>query len=380
MLLEYGLKNFFGFKEGTVVSFRIPPKLEHNEGISRLICVKGKNASGKTNLLKALTFLSSFCTRSFQTYEPGDYIGVEPFFKNEEPTEFYIEFIHNGCEYRYELELTEEAVVRETLFRKNARKVKIVERYNNSFHYTTSEFKGLNSIKLRSNASFISSFKQYDLNEMKSLQDVYDFFNRIVFNVGYSGLVDRLPDTNRVSELIYNNSPMFEFIKMIIVSCDTGIKDIHIRKEKDEETGKPRFTPLFIHEVDGEEHHLPIFAESSGTKSLFNQLGRYQVVLGLGGILCLDEFDINLHPHILPKLIGLFESKDSNPNDAQLLFTTHNSDIMELLGKYRTYLVEKENNECFAYRLDEIPGDLVRNDRPISPLYNSGKLGGVPNL
>ncbi|HFG2197569.1 TPA: ATP/GTP-binding protein, partial [Vibrio cholerae] len=208
----------------------------------------------------------------------------------------------------------------------------------------------------------------------------YNFFNVVLYNVGYSGLINSTIDSNKISELLYHSEAMFEFTKEIITSSDTGVKDIIIRKDKDEETGKDKFIPFFVHEVDNEEHFLPIFAESSGTKSLYHQLGRYQVVLKLGGILCLDEFDINLHPHILPKLINLFECDKKNQSGAQLLFTTHNSEIMEYMGKYRTYLVEKENNECFAYRLDEIPSDIIRNDRAILPLYNSGKLGGVPNL
>jgi hypothetical protein len=53
---------------------------------------------------------------------------------------------------------------------------------------------------------------------------------------------------------------------------------------------------------------------------------------------------------------------------------------MDTLGKYRTFLVNKENNESFGYRLDEIPGDMLRNDRLISPIYNEGKIGGIPKL
>jgi hypothetical protein len=53
---------------------------------------------------------------------------------------------------------------------------------------------------------------------------------------------------------------------------------------------------------------------------------------------------------------------------------------MDFLGRYRTILVNKENNESYGYRLDEISGDIIRNDRPISPAYNAGKIGGVPHV
>jgi predicted ATPase len=94
----------------------------------------------------------------------------------------------------------------------------------------------------------------------------------------------------------------------------------------------------------------------------------------------LDEFDIHLHPHILPKLIKLFLDPRSNPKGAQLLISTHDAEILNMLGRYRTFLVNKVENESFGYRLDELPGDIVRNDRPILPAYNEGKIGGVPRL
>lgn len=379
MILEYGLKNFFGFKEGCIVNFRVPKKVS-KKGVADFLCVKGKNASGKTNLLKALSFISDFCTDSFQDYKPKDYIRVEPFFRNQNPIEFYIEFIWNNCEYSYELSLIDTEVFSEVLYRKNNRKVKVIERQKNEFTHLISEFSELASMKLRTNASFISSFKQYDLDLMDSLSDVYCFFDSITYNVSYGGLVEHLPDINQISKVLYHNEEMFNFTKDIIVASDTGVSDIVIRQKDDQETGKVIYTPLFIHEVSGELYPLPIFAVSSGTKSLFSQLGKYQFALKFGGVLCIDEFDINLHPHILPKLIGLFDCPENNPKNAQLIFTTHNSEIMEYMGKYRTYLVEKENNECFAYRLDEIPSDILRNDRAILPAYNSGKLGGVPVL
>lgn len=94
----------------------------------------------------------------------------------------------------------------------------------------------------------------------------------------------------------------------------------------------------------------------------------------------LDEFDIYLHPLILPALLNLFIDEKFNKKNSQLIFTTHNSQIMDIIGKYRTVLLNKEDGESYGYRLDEIRGDLVRNDRPISPIYNSGKIGGVPKI
>ena len=75
-----------------------------------------------------------------------------------------------------------------------------------------------------------------------------------------------------------------------------------------------------------------------------------------------------------------FDDEKTNPNNAQMVFSTHNTDILDYMGKYRTVFINKESSESYGYRLDEIPGDIIRNDRLVSPVYKSGKIGGVPRL
>lgn len=113
-----------------------------------------------------------------------------------------------------------------------------------------------------------------------------------------------------------------------------------------------------------------------GTKALFLNLYKYWLVLKDGALLVFDEFDTHLHPMILPEIIELFQSKSINKKNAQLLITAHNTEIIDSLGRYNTVLVNKENNESYCYRLDEI--SLLRNDRSISPIYKKGKIGGIP--
>ena len=97
-------------------------------------------------------------------------------------------------------------------------------------------------------------------------------------------------------------------------------------------------------------------------------------------VLALDEFDIDLHPDLIPMLVELFENKELNKNNAQFIFTTHHTSIMDKLGKYKIVMVNKEENESYLYRLDEIPGDILRPDRPITPAYRANKIGGKPRI
>jgi AAA15 family ATPase/GTPase len=379
VLLEFGLKNFFCFKEGVSISFKLgancPPQISQGRNFTTVLCVKGANGSGKTQILKGLSFLANFCYNSFSR-EPDSLISISPFFDSNQPCEFYIEFSINDIIFYYELIITDKEVLRETIYKTKSKKTKIIERINNEITNKTKALSHLHALKLRKNASIISTAHQYELD---GLNEIYDFFKKILSNVNYGGLRETPIDISTISKILKDDEETFDFVKSFIKSCDVGISDIKILSSDDPE-GNPRFFPIFWHEVGGEEKPVTVYTESSGTKALYRDLASYRLTLKRGGVLVLDEFDVHLHPHILPKLIDLFLSPEANKNNGQLIFSTHNSEILDHLGRYRTYLVNKVENESFAYRLDEIPGDILRNDRSIIPAYNNGNIGGIPNL
>ena len=379
MIIKYGAKNYCSFKEWIVVSFELdkncPEHISEGKSVSNIMCVKGANGSGKTNALKILTFLSDFCQNSF-SYKPDDKINVETFFDNDEPTEFFVDFKFDDSVYRYELVVNNKEVLKEVLFRKLRRFTRVIERSNNNIIFTTNEFTGIKIIKLRSNASFISTANQY---ELEVISPIYRFFSRMLSNVSFWGLPNNNHSIDFISEYYQQHQEIFNFVKAYISKFDEDIKNIEISVRKDEKD-KDVYFPMFKYNVGGNLKYLTYYSQSSGTKSLFKQLAEYKLVLMTGGVLILDEFDVYLHPHILPELIRCFVDESINTNDAQLIFTTHNADILDLMSKYRTILINKEDNESYGYRLDEIPGDILRNDRSLLPIYKSGKIGGVPKL
>lgn len=373
------MKNFFCFKEGANFSLKLdkncPTTISKGNKFTRTLCIKGANASGKTHALKGLSYLGWFCASSFIA-KPEAPIGVIPFFSSKKPVELYAEFSVGDVTYLYELSIVKNEVKRETIYKTIERRKKILERKNNEITLLSEELGRLKTINLRKNASVISTAHQYEFNE---LNDVYSFFTNIISNVNFGGLNENDLDINVVSKIMESDDSLRKFINLFIANCDTGVSEIEIRKTKTED-GTDEFYPVFIHESDGKKHGISRLTESSGTKMLFRELPRYKHALDTGGVLILDEFDRHLHPHILPKLIDLFEEPGINLHNAQFIFTTHDSEILNQQGRYKTYLVNKENNACFTYRLDEIPGDVLRNDRPILPAYNDGKIGGVPKL
>lgn len=378
MLLEFGAENFCSFKEGFEISFQ--KSKNSTDDIANIIAVKGANASGKTNVIKVLSFLEYFVTDSFSTYKPEEKIAIYSFFNNDKPIELYIVFLEDNIEYRYELVLTREKVISEKIWRKDKRDTLIIERYEEVIK-TTKEYNELETINLnRKNASIISIAKQYGI---KKIDLIYNLFNKIFTNVDEFGKLDNKDmflDINNASKIYFNDKDALEAITLFLKKADIGISSIEILERKNEETRELSYAPIFKYDVNENQTFLTYEEQSSGTQSLYLQLHHYASILHMGGLLALDEFDINLHPDLLPMLLNFFEDKEFNRNNAQLILTTHNYDIMDKLGKYKTVLVNKEDNESFLYRLDEIPGDIIRNDRPISPIYNANKIGGKPKI
>ncbi|MCI5123237.1 MAG: ATP-binding protein, partial [Candidatus Electrothrix sp. AR5] len=329
----------------------------------------------KTNLLKIISFLGFFCSKYFDS-NPDEPISAFPYFTSDEPIKFYCDFKIGETEYYYDLVLVRDNIISESVSRKVKKKVLLFERKGNSLVDNIKEFNELRKMKLRSNVSIISSANQYGFDEVKP---IYDFFSNIIGNVGILGRLEKTRSHDYTSKFYNDNKEVLIFSVDMIKKSDTGIDNISIYTRKDEK-GEELFFPIFEHDASVDNNKLTFFHQSSGTKELYNILPFYKIVLQTGGILVLDEFDINLHPHILPLLVELFDDEESNPHNAQMIFSTHHDSILDYMGKYRTIVVNKEKSESYSFRLDEIAGDLLRNDRSIRNIYNSGKVSGVPRV
>jgi len=377
MLISFGAKNFCCFKEWLEIDLKLKggttPDFNNENRFSKVTALFGANASGKTNALKALSFLGYFCSHSF-AMKPDEEIPIDTFFNNEEKTDFYIDFVLKNIEYSYELSLVKTKILEEKISRKDKRETIVFHRIGNIIESNTLFRK--EDVVLRSNASVISTSNQYEIPEMA---EIYLFFNQIISNVKYKGLKTNLFDLTFLSQYYKKNENSFVFAKDLIAKFDTGISDISIESFQNDQD-KKIFYPVFHHDATVGKMKLSFESQSSGTQRLFHNLISYHSVLSAGGVLALDEFDINLHPEILPHLLSLFENTETNPKNAQLLFSTHNTDFMDNIGKYRIYIFTKRNGESFCYRGDEIPDVALRNDRSISKIYRTGKIGGVPRI
>lgn len=381
MLLGYGAKNCWCFKDWLDINLRlsgyVPEEISLGNDYSLILGYEGANASGKTSALKVFAFIADFAKNSF-LYSPESLILFDSFFDNKTPSEFYVEFKDiDGIEYRYEAILQKAYVIRESLIQVKSTTEEILLQRDNNEVSINHIYDSNTKIILRKNASIISTLHQYAIQE---IEPIFDFFTKHTINVTYSGLRYEISkDIPAISEIYFHNNEALDFVKKLIKKFDTGIYDIKIDYRENEKNEKI-FFPIFYHDNGQTAHGFLIDRESTGTKALYINLLFYYQNLKSGGVLILDEFDINLHPDILPHLINLFITKELNPNKAQLIFSTLNPDVLDVLGKYRSYLFEKENGESFGYRLDEPDTNILRNDRSVSAPYKRHLLGGYPKI
>ena len=125
--------------------------------------------------------------------------------------------------------------------------------------------------------------------------------------------------------------------------------------------------------------------ESSGTKKMFSLYQTLLDVLEKGAVFFADELDIKLHPLLMRNILLTFTDKEKNPNNAQLIFTTHNTIYMDmdLLRRDEIWFVEKDNGVSNLYSLDDITnekGEKVRKDSNYEKHYLLGNYGAIPNL
>ena len=181
----------------------------------------------------------------------------------------------------------------------------------------------------------------------------------------------------------YDSGFIFEFIKY----ADLGITDIKIEEDKNSEIAKlsrknKAYNIQFEHKgINHEKYLLPIIDESYGTSQYFRYLTLFTPAFLNGGIFVIDEFDENLHPMMLAKLVEMFNNPNINIAGAQLIFTTHNTSILKsnILKRDEIWFVEKNEEGCSeVYPLTEFKA--IREGFNYEKGYLEGRFGAIPYL
>ena len=394
MLHKYAFSNFQSFRERTEVSWvldkRVPDAVwsataESGERVSTVMAVLGANASGKTAFLKPILFVDWFITQSFAT-DPTENLPLAPHAASPaEPSEFEVEVDFDGRIWRYVLRCTPQRVLHESLYVKHERmRYVFVRDWNEqkqSYEVKQHDFgfAPAEARKARQNASLIATAAQYGVPLAQRLVE-----GGAVTNINAFGrITNDAGQMVRAATFFAQNETQRGSLIRLLSSWDLGLNDLQIREVlvptvdgKEEKL----LVPYGIHRLAGDGvFALPFGLESSGTQGAFVLLSRLLHALATGGLAVIDEFENDLHPHMLEPILDLFANPATNPKGAQLLFTCHAIEVLNILHKSQVTLVEKDaNNESSAWRLDSVEG--VRHDDNFYAKYMAGAYGAVPQL
>ncbi len=372
MIIQFSVENFRSIMEPATLSLVASPLKDARvaaedvmfdiEGMDvsllKSAVILGANASGKSNVIKALDFFKSYIIDSFKNLQAGEEIGVEAFKLNTDsakaPSSFEMIFILDGYQYRYGMDVSRESVHGEWLYRKACRKrAKEVELFYREM--------------IRNNALLLSAAAQF--NDPTAVQIINWLAETTILTCSdeermWNMAVNHLDDVEMRSRIV-------EFSKF----ADLGIEDI----EKSDNHILSRHLQYDTNGAEKGETSFPFLSmESEGTIKYFSMAYPIIKALDNGSRLVIDEFDSKLHPVLTNRIISLFNSRETNPRNAQLILTAHDTNILSS-GLFRRDQIWFTQKDRFgATSLYSLSDYKVRSDAPFEKDYLSGKYGATP--
>ena len=423
MLIQFSVRNFRTFKEKATLSLiasnydkkreaeNIVEDPTFNLRVLKSAVIYGANASGKSKFMEALLFMRSFAIGSSRESQKGDAIKVHPFKLNvesvNEPSEFEVIFTYKNVMYRYGFEADKDKIVSEWFYYKpNTKEVELFFRDNQNFDVHPRNFtKGAIGVKagmVRDNALLLSLAAQ--LNDATAIQAIEWFKNlRIISGLqeeSYQGYTmskakDPLLKT-KILKLLKGADLGIQDIKLEMLDIDSLPKDMPkelrdklIKESKDDNTEIFSDIVTTHKQYDSSKRFKEyvdfsmVDDESSGTRKFFALTGPVLDILENGYTLVVDELDSKLHPNLIGKLVSLFNSKELNPNNAQLIFNSHDTNLLSsgLFRRDQIWFIEKDKfGEARLYSLADFKTDAVRKTDPFEENYINGKYGAIPYL
>ena len=406
MLIEFSVGNYRSFKD-TVTLSMVAANLvsqdksvdEHNVfavdkklSLLKSAAVYGANASGKSNLAKALSFMVWFMVNSSRETQSTDAIEVEPFLLSTEtehaPSFFELVFLLDGKRYRYGFQATTERVVSEWLY--SVPKARESQLFDRDLTYIKSskvfQASGIEP-RTRPNALFLSVCAQFNVAIAENI------LTWLTKNLQVTSGFDNGAYLSRAISQLKNNSSQ-EKIVQLVKNLDLSITDIKVttygmdeRYVSKEDFPKELTLVYTIHKKFNKENNhsanvnlLLQLHESEGTRKIFALAGTLIDVLENGNILVIDELDAKLHPLMTRSIIELFHKPESNPNNAQLIFMTHDTNLLsnKIFRRDQIWFTEKDRYGATAlYSLAEYN---IRNDASFESDYIKGKYGAIPYI
>lgn len=426
MLIEFRFKNYRSFRDEAIMSMEAmglgskKDCLIHykSQKILPTVAIYGKNGGGKGNVIRAFWLAVQFIKNAQRTQHEKSEIPVHSFALNdysaEQPTEFEFIYTKNSIKYWYGFSATRQKILEEHLFHApKGQRATVFHREGQNFSFT--EDKALRKLigkMVSENQLFFSV--ACTMNDADCVKAMQWFREDVRFSRDYADIPDQL--------INYTDDPlMLKAISNYAKAADLGIEDVQFdvnNQEIDSSDKFPENMPdelkralsqfaqalassphvkmqqMRVDQVDAKTTHkgknkdgskglykLDLDDESDGTRRLMSIAPGIESALRTGGLLLIDEINRELHPILVAYIVAKFQNKSTNPNGAQLVFTTHNTELMgmDLLRKDQFYFVDKRNADGVSelYSVSELGTRTTEN---IQKNYILGKYGAIPNV
>lgn len=417
MLVQFTVGNFLSFNEKRTLSFVAKgiSELKTNistfkpEKILRSAVIYGANSSGKSNLIKAFERMRELVLTSVRLNDL-DELDYSPFLLSTETesqsTFFEIVFWQDSTRYRYGFEYNLKQIVNEWLFAgKSETKEKPLFIRTEEGIGVDAKFKEGEGYepKTNNNRLFVSLVAQLGGDISKKVVEFFNEYNVLsgLEHNDYTGFTMRMLHKNlngRDESLQLYQKLKLGFQDIKAVESDFNPLDIpdHMpdklkAKLIKEFAGKRGVSLKTVHNKFDKKGKIVDFVfldkeknESEGTNKIIDLSGPIFDTLKLGKALIIDELDAKLHPLITIRIVELFNSPESNPNNAQLIFATHDTNLLdeELFRRDQIWFTEKdelEQTDLYSLYDFNLPdGSKVRNDSNLEKNYIRGRYGAIP--
>jgi uncharacterized protein len=365
--------------------------------------IYGPNASGKSNVVEALAWLSAAVGQSLRAWDkviPRDpfRFGAGP----ASPSWCEVEMVVEGIRFVYRLEVDDSRILFEGLYSYPERRRRILferEDLDISFRRGLGSLSGTREL-LTPTTLALSAAMRFDEPDIAA-------FGRSLAGIQALGLRPTAPwllydwdaqlalSTQRLfdeqgslfDELGYGPFSGRGSALALLRFADLGIHDVQMVEDSgtsrlsSQARRRPKRRPQFMHHVADQMVPFELSEESAGTQTWFALIGPALLALRSGEVLLVDEIDASLHPRLSTRLLELFQDPETNPNGAQLIFTTHDTSLLNFLNRDEVWLTEKgDTGATTLTALAEYGGDKVRRSLNLERAYLQGRFGAVPEL
>lgn len=418
MLVSFSVKNYRSFAEKQTLSLVAGASAKKNHhfafktgnsfapNLLRSTCLLGANGAGKSSLVKAMDFFRDMVIRSIKN-QVGDQISITSHLLRsdlyDQPSEFEIIFIHGQGLYQYGFSVDKSRVWSEWLLLKpNKEKTATRKLFEREYNPSKKEYDWyINSTFVKgekkswknqtaSNVLFLSRAVQLNAEDLEEPFNWIRKYFRIIESPS------RVSDHFTSRQCLESETKKKQIISLL-KSVGLKIENFEVERQ-DRDISKFKFpdnVPQHIKEMLAERYVVKTYHtnnenkaifldldddESDGTNVLYCLSGILFDVLENGYTLVVDELHNSLHPHALKTLIGLFHNLKINKNNAQLIFTSHETSVMTkgFMHQEQLWLTEKTDND--STQLIPLSDYKIRDLKNFQKAYLDGRYGGTPNL